>query len=40
MVGVADADGRRIGRFSPEKVRLLARSTGFSWKEVESAFFP
>ncbi|MEW6459417.1 MAG: RRXRR domain-containing protein [Bacillota bacterium] len=30
LVGVADADGKRIGRFSPRKVRLLARSTGFS----------
>jgi hypothetical protein len=32
-VGVADADEKRIGQFSPGKVRLLARSTGFSWKE-------
>ncbi|BAF58344.1 hypothetical protein PTH_0163 [Pelotomaculum thermopropionicum SI] len=31
LVGVADADGKRIGQFSPKKVRLLARSTGFSW---------
>lgn len=34
LVGVADADGKRIGQFSPKKVRLLVRSTGFSWKEV------
>ncbi|MCL6557509.1 MAG: RRXRR domain-containing protein [Firmicutes bacterium] len=33
MVGVADADGKRIGQFSPKKVRLLARSGNFSWKE-------
>lgn len=33
LVGVAGADGKRIGQFSPRKVRLLARSTGFSWKE-------
>ncbi|MGQ9825404.1 MAG: RRXRR domain-containing protein [Desulfotomaculales bacterium] len=38
LVGVADADGKRIGQFSPKKVRLLARSTGFSWKEVKAAF--
>lgn len=40
LVGVADADGRRIGQFSPKKTRLLARSTGFSWKEVKPAFLP
>jgi len=40
LVGVADADGKRIGQFSPKKVRLLARSTGFSWKEVRPAFLP
>lgn len=40
LVGVADADGKRIGQFSPKKVRLLARSTGFSWKEVKPAFLP
>lgn len=34
LVGVAAADGKRIGQFSPKKVRLLARSTGFSWKDV------
>ena len=39
-IGVADADGKRVGQFSPKKVRLLARSTGFSWKEVQSAFLP
>ncbi|MFZ5590941.1 MAG: hypothetical protein ACOY81_03930, partial [Bacillota bacterium] len=33
-VGVADAEGRRIGQFTPRKVRLLARSTGFSWKKA------
>jgi hypothetical protein len=33
LVGVADADGKRVGQFSPRKVRLLARSTGFSWKD-------
>ncbi|MBC7342551.1 MAG: RRXRR domain-containing protein [Clostridia bacterium] len=33
LVGIADADGKRIGQFTPKKVRLLARSTGFSWKE-------
>lgn len=38
LVGVADPDGKRIGQFSPKKVRLLARSTGFSWKEVKPAF--
>lgn len=32
LVGIADADSVRIGQFSPGKVRLLARSTGFSWK--------
>lgn len=32
-VGVADADGRHIGQFSPGKVKLLARAGGFSWKE-------
>lgn len=37
-VGVADAGGKRIGQFGPKKVRLLARSTGFSWKEVKPAF--
>lgn len=31
-IGIADTDGKRIGHFSPEKVILLARSTGFSWK--------
>lgn len=40
LVGVADADGKRVGQFSPRKVRLLARSTGFSWKEVKPAFLP
>ncbi|RJX20364.1 MAG: hypothetical protein C4570_03910 [Ammonifex sp.] len=40
LVGVADADGKRIGQFSPKKTRLLARSTGFSWKEVKTAFLP
>ncbi|MDI6710481.1 MAG: RRXRR domain-containing protein [Bacillota bacterium] len=40
LVGVADANGKRIGQFSPKKVRLLARSTGFSWKEVKPAFLP
>ncbi len=40
VIGVADADGKRIGQFSPKKARLLARSTGFSWKEVQSAFLP
>ncbi len=40
LVGVADADGKRIGQFSPKKVRLLARSTGFSWKEVRPASSP
>lgn len=40
LVGVADADSRRIGQFSLKKVRLLARSTGFSWKEVKPAFLP
>lgn len=40
LVGVADADGKRIGQFSPKKIRLLARSTGFSWKEVKPAFLP
>jgi hypothetical protein len=40
LVGVADPDGKRIGQFSPKKVRLLARSTGFSWKEVKPAFLP
>lgn len=39
-VGVADADGKRIGQFSPKKIRLLARSTGFSYKEVKPAFLP
>ncbi|RJX18822.1 MAG: hypothetical protein C4575_09875, partial [Desulforudis sp.] len=39
-IGVADADGKRVGQFSPKKVRLLARSTGFSWKEVKPAFLP
>lgn len=34
LVGVADADGKRIGQFSPKKVRLLARSTGFSWRKA------
>lgn len=38
LVGVADADGKRIGQFSLRKVRLLARSTGFSWKEVKATF--
>lgn len=33
-VGVADAEGKRIGQFTPRKVRLLARSTGFSWKKA------
>ncbi|RPF49549.1 RRXRR protein [Thermodesulfitimonas autotrophica] len=40
LVGVADADGRRIGQFSMRKIRLLARSTGFSWREVKPAFLP
>ncbi|WP_027717418.1 RRXRR domain-containing protein [Desulfovirgula thermocuniculi] len=40
LVGVADADGKRIGQFSPKKVRLLARSTGFSWKEVAAHSSP
>lgn len=31
LVGVADTDGKRIGQFSLKKVRLLARSSGFSW---------
>lgn len=39
LVGVADADEKRIGQFSPKKVKLLARSTGFSWK-AKSAFLP
>jgi len=34
VLGIADADGKRIGHFSPRKVRLLARSTGFSWKSA------
>jgi len=33
LVGVCDADGNRIGQFSPKKVTLLARSTGFTWKD-------
>jgi len=37
---VADLGGKRIGQFSPKKVRLLVRSTGFSWKEVKPAFIP
>ncbi|MCL6559257.1 MAG: RRXRR domain-containing protein [Firmicutes bacterium] len=40
LVGVADADGKRIGQFSPRKVRLLARSTEFSWKEVAAHSSP
>lgn len=36
LVGVADADGKRIGQFSPKKVNLLARTTGFLWKEVKA----
>lgn len=40
LIGVADADGKRIGQFSPKKVGLLARSTGFSWKYVGPAFLP
>jgi hypothetical protein len=39
-VGVADADEKRIGQFSPGKVRLLTRLTEFSWKEVKPAFIP
>lgn len=31
-VGVQTAEGRRIGQFSPRKVRLLARSRGLSWQ--------
>lgn len=34
VLGIADADGKRIGQFSPNKVRLLARSTGFSWRAI------
>ncbi|AEJ40408.1 hypothetical protein TPY_2242 [Sulfobacillus acidophilus TPY] len=33
-MGVADADGKRVGQFPPGKVRLLARYGGFSWKET------
>lgn len=33
QVGVSDADGKRIGQFSPKKIKLLARSTGFGWKD-------
>ncbi|WP_018213703.1 RRXRR domain-containing protein [Desulfitobacterium hafniense] len=32
VLGIADADGKRIGQFSLNKVGLLARSTGFSWR--------
>ncbi|SHF67854.1 RRXRR protein [Desulforamulus putei DSM 12395] len=34
VLGIADADGKRIGHFSLKKAKLLSRSTGFSWKEV------
>jgi hypothetical protein len=34
MVGIENADGKRIGQFTPGKVKLLARSTGFSWKAI------
>jgi len=34
IVGVAGADGKRVGQFNAKKVRLLARSTGFSWRKA------
>lgn len=40
LVSVADADGKRIQRARPKQVSLLARSSGFAWKEVKAAFLP
>ena len=39
-VGVADADGKRIGQFARGRVRLLARAGGFTWKEGSGVFSP
>ncbi len=33
-VGVAGADGRRIDKFVPKKMRLLARAGGFAWRRA------
>ncbi|RJO61961.1 MAG: hypothetical protein C4542_05260, partial [Dehalococcoidia bacterium] len=40
LVGVADTENKRIGQFSPKKVRLLARAGGFSWKEARGHIPP
>ena len=39
-VGVANADGKRIGQFPPGRVKLLSRAGGFTWKERTGAASP
>lgn len=39
-VGITDTENKRIGQFSPSKVKLLARAGGVSWKEVDGRIPP
>lgn len=39
LVAVADANGKRVGKWRQSDVRLLARAGGFTWKEG-AAFLP
>ncbi len=39
-VGVQDAAGKRLGQFNLHHVRLLARASGFSWRQGAPALLP